>query len=66
VAVTRGRGRDADEDERADAGGVVECEPLHEHPACRDAYDVRGRDAIGVEHARGVGDDVSKASWRGT
>jgi hypothetical protein len=49
---------------------VVEREPLHERPACRDAYDVRGRDAIGVEHARGVGgkvgDGVSRASWRGT
>jgi hypothetical protein len=49
--------------------GVARRKPLREHPACRNAYDVRGRDAAGVEHARGVGckvgDDGSRASWRG-
>src|SRR2546422_8486529 len=40
----RRRGRRADEDEREDAIGVVECEQLREGTAGRDADHVRSRD----------------------
>ena len=57
-AVTGRRGRRADEDEREDAIGEVEREQLRERPARRHADHVRGRDAVGVEHPGGVGDQV--------
>ena len=58
LAVAGHRGRSADQYEREDTLGEVERQQLRERPARRDPDDVRSRNAVGVEHADGVGDQV--------
>ena len=57
VAGRRRRG--TDQDKREHAIGEVNREQLCEGPAGRDTDDVSGLETIGVEHAGGIGDQVS-------
>src|SRR4051794_24033658 len=56
--AARARRRGAQEHERRDALGMVEGEELRQGAPHRAADDVGARDAVAVEDARGVGDEV--------
>ena len=60
-AITGSRGGGADQDEREHAIGEIQREVLRECRARRHADEVRGREAVGVEHSRGIGDQVHAA-----
>ena len=60
-AVAGRGGRAADEHQREDAIGEVQCQELREGSTSRHAHHVRRREAVGIEHPGGIGHQVGSA-----